>query len=936
MATSKKTTKSKTTSAKRTSNSGTSKSASRSGAKGSGATKSRRTSSGAKRSARKRQDYRPRLVGGLVCFGLAIFSAFGYFGIEAIVIDLLVQAERGLMGYGYWIVPLMLLWASSILLLSRGMPVRLRTVFALLTPALVGALVQTISWNGQYALQAEQVATLWPLGLQMESGGLIGGVLSLLLTVTLSKPGALLVLIVLLVADLFVLTRKTPTDVLQSVREANQRRMERRARQEEEWEEDGDYLDEPDFPPEPEPILPIRPSVRSRKAARAVIDIPVDESPKAASAEKETSVSPEQPAAQPSEPTGRMPIFQRREGKPLFQEQKAGTFFDAFFGKQPEVEEPAGAYQAKGSDTTPNPERPVEEAIDFDLPPLIDPKKEAAQAKVEQAQATAEVARDLEQGLKSAGVYVPPTIELLGTAQAVSHDAAQGEIKETQSRLDDTVQAFGIDAHVLGAVRGPTVTRYELELERGVKLSKVTNLADDIALTLGAKSVRIAPIPGKSLVVGVEVPNRLTSPVPIREVIDSPEFSKHKSSVAFALGKDISGHNVVGNISKLPHLLIAGTTGSGKSVCTNSIIVSLLYKSSPEQVRLIMVDPKMVELSVYNGIPHLLIPVVTDPKKAAGALQWAVTEMLKRYRLFSERHVRDLEGYNEQVEADMDTEENTLPQIVVVIDELADLMLVAAKEVEEAICRLAQMGRAAGMHLVIATQRPSTDVITGLMKANIPSRIALSVASGLESRIILDTQGAEKLVGNGDMLYKPVGMNKPLRVQGCFISDEEVASVVAFIKERSESDYDSTVMQEVEQNAESAGKNGKKGGSTLPDSTIPEPGGAPSPEDGDPMLNDAIDVVVETGMASVSMLQRRLKLGYSRAARLVDQMEEKGIVGPFEGSKPRKVLVTKEQWAELKMQGGNLSELDQAKAMSRAADEEAMAAQDVDMPPFEV
>ncbi|MBR1845044.1 MAG: DNA translocase FtsK, partial [Oscillospiraceae bacterium] len=378
----------------------------------------------------------------------------------------------------------------------------------------------------------------------------------------------------------------------------------------------------------------------------------------------------------------------------------------------------------------------------------------------------------------------------------------------------------------------------------------------------------------------------------------------------------------------------------GKSVCTNSIVISLLYRSSPEQVRLIMIDPKIVEFEGYNGIPHLLIPVVTDPKKAAGALQWAVTEMLKRYRLFAERHVRDLEGYNQAVKADPDTDEKPMPRIVVIIDELADLMLVASKEVEESICRLAQMGRASGMHLIIATQRPSADVITGLMKANIPSRIALTVSSGMESRIILDVQGAEKLLGHGDMLYNPVGANKPTRVQGCFISDEEVAAVVSFVKSNSESNYDDTVLEQVEQNAENTGKTGKKGGGSASagaDSAVPAPDpGAPTPDDGDPMMNAAIDVVVETGMASVSSLQRKLKLGYSRAARLVDQMEEIGVVGPFEGSKPRKVLITKEQWTEMKMRGGSLTELDQAKAMSEESDREAMAAEDVEMPPFEV
>ena len=397
-------------------------------------------------------------------------------------------------------------------------------------------------------------------------------------------------------------------------------------------------------------------------------------------------------------------------------------------------------------------------------------------------------------------------------------------------------------------------------------------------------------MPGKISIVGIEVPNRAVTTVSLREVIDSPEFSKSKSKSSFAVGKDISGSCIVGNIAKMPHMLIAGTTGSGKSVCMNSIIISLLYKSGPEDVKLIMVDPKMVELGIYNGIPHLLIPVVTDPKKAAGSLQWAVTEMLRRYKMMSDVGVRDLESYNGIIVQEEGGQK--LPQVVIIIDELADLMLVAAKEVEDSICRIAQMGRAAGMHLIIATQRPSADVITGLMKANIPSRIAFAVASAMESRIILDTQGAEKLVGKGDMLYAPIGIGKPLRVQGCFVTDSEVEAVAGYVKEHYMSDYNQQVLDDIEKRAQQTGKGSK-----------PSPADAePSAEEleGDEMLPAAVDVILETGQASVSMLQRRLKLGYARAARIVDEMEEKGIVGPFQGSKPRAILVTKAQWEAMK------------------------------------
>jgi S-DNA-T family DNA segregation ATPase FtsK/SpoIIIE len=430
-----------------------------------------------------------------------------------------------------------------------------------------------------------------------------------------------------------------------------------------------------------------------------------------------------------------------------------------------------------------------------------------------------------------------------------------------------------------------------VELEKGVRLSKLTTAADDIALNLGATGVRIAAIPGKISVVGIEVPNVAVTTVSLREVIDSHEFDKAKSKSSFAVGKDIGGSCIVGNIAKLPHMLIAGTTGSGKSVCMNSIIISLLYKASPDDVKLIMVDPKMVELGIYNGIPHLLIPVVTDPKKAAGSLQWAVTEMMRRYKAMSDAGVRDLESYNSIMEADGNADAK-LPQVVVIIDELADLMLVAAKEVEESICRIAQMGRAAGIHLIIATQRPSADVITGLMKANIPSRIAFSVASAMESRIILDTQGAEKLVGKGDMLYAPIGDGKPRRVQGCFVSDPEVEAVASYVKNNYATNYDQGVMEEIERKAAQTGNN----------KSTPTVDAEPTGDElaGDEMLPAAVDVILETGQASVSMLQRRLKLGYARAARIVDEMEERGIVGPFAGSKPREILVTKEQWETMK------------------------------------
>ncbi|MBO6016622.1 MAG: DNA translocase FtsK [Oscillospiraceae bacterium] len=494
--------------------------------------------------------------------------------------------------------------------------------------------------------------------------------------------------------------------------------------------------------------------------------------------------------------------------------------------------------------------------------------------------------------------YVFPPLSLLRASSGMTADATD-EVTLNRVRLEEAIRSFGISASVVGVIRGPTVTRYDLELDRGVKLSRITNLAGDLALSLGVVNVRIAPIPDKISTVGIEVPNRTVSTVFLGDILNSSNFSGARSKLSFSLGKDIGGNCIVGNISKLPHLLIAGTTGSGKSVCMNSLILSLLYKARPDEVKLIMIDPKMVELGIYNGIPHLYVPVVTDPKKAAGALQWAVVEMMKRYQAFSEIGVRDLDSYNH---IQKEQQEETKPRVVIVIDELADLMLVASKEVEESICRIAQMGRAAGMHLVIATQRPSADVITGLMKANIPSRIAFAVSSAMESRIILDQGGAEKLIGFGDMLYSPLGAGKPVRIQGSYVSDEEREEVIRFIKENNSVETAGGGRNsEIEDYMIKATKD--KNSSEEKENSSDGPVG-----DYDEMLPQAVDVVLEMGSCSVSMLQRRLKLGYSRAARIVDQMEELGVVGPYEGAKPRGVAIDRAGWQELQVRLGYLSQ----------------------------
>ena len=482
--------------------------------------------------------------------------------------------------------------------------------------------------------------------------------------------------------------------------------------------------------------------------------------------------------------------------------------------------------------------------------------------------------------------YEYPPVEILSLGEKSATKGSAKTLTENAAKLQKTLYSFGVSAKVQDVSVGPTITRYELKPAEGTRVSKIANLADDIALNLAAETIRIeAPIPGKQAV-GIEVPNEKKEAVHLREVIDSDEFANNKSKLSIALGKDVAGKTVVADIAKMPHVLIAGSTGSGKSVCINSIITSIVYNAKPSEVKLVMVDPKVVELSVYNGIPHLLIPVVTDPKKAAGALAWAVIEMDERYAKFAQKGVRDLKGYNKAIEKE--NENAKLPQIVIIIDELADLMMVAAKDVEEAICRLAQKARAAGMHLVIATQRPSVDVITGLIKANVPSRIAFAVSSQVDSRTILDCAGAEKLLGKGDMLFYPVGATKPQRIQGAFVSDDEVEKIVDFIKSNAgEVVYNSEIIETIE--------NSNKSDKEMLESEA-------SDNTCDPLLNEAIETVVETGQASTSFIQRRFKVGYARAGRIIDQMEERGIISGYQGSKPREVLMSKERWEELKMQ----------------------------------
>lgn len=879
------------------------------------------SSRGRKKPAKKQAAPIRREVGACVCLVLALLTVLCCFRIDAAILNLLGSVFRGLIGAGFYILPFSFVMSFLILILHDGRPVALRVTCTFLTAALVGSLVQLVGGSFDAPEGWEVVTALWDGGISGTAGGVLSGGLASSLAALISRIGAVIVVIVGMLLSLITSLNMTVASIVTAIKnrpraeyaepqrehkdtaqaivdtvathhiEHVQRAEQRRASRMSEFDLP---VDDPPLPEETpkksaKRSAPMRPDVfvensrRQAKPSAAPAQEPEAAEAPTAQAESEvhtdyksqfdaliadqpeppTKMAEPEPEEEPAPIPNVIPMTQPRQMPPLI--------IDHFDAPKPEPQ-PA-----------PAPEEP--------LPPLQVPEQPEKLKKADVQLEAAQIAQQITQQEPAKPEYQFPPVDLLKAGSGQAHDGTE-EMRQNAERLSDTLQSFGIEAHIINVTRGPSVTRYELELQRGVKLSKVTNLADDIALALGASGVRIAAIPDKISVVGIEVPNRIVSVVMAREVIDSPEFAKHKSKVSFAVGKDIGGNRIIGDIGKLPHLLIAGTTGSGKSVCMNSLIISLLYKAKPEEVKLIMIDPKMVELGIYNGIPHLLIPVVTDPKKAAGSLQWAVTEMMRRYRMMADAGVRDLESYNKQARMSADDELEPMPQIVVVIDELADLMLVAAKEVEESICRIAQMGRASGIHLVIATQRPSADVITGLMKANIPSRIAFAVASAMESRIILDTAGAEKLVGKGDMLYAPLGQGKPKRVQGCFITDNEVQDVVTFIKDSSEAEYSDSVMAEIDKKAAESGKSGSgSSGGTAAETES---------SDGDEMLPAAVDVILETGQASVSMLQRRLKLGYARAARIMDEMEERGLVGPFEGSKPRQLLITREQWQAIK------------------------------------
>lgn len=752
------------------------------------------------------------------------------------------NAIFGIFGVTAYFYPFLLGFVAVLFAMDKvGGSINAKIIESGVLVVLIGAAVDIFVKHDGTLSFWQHLVNAYRTGTGLKSGGFLGALIGQPLYIAFGKTGAAITIILLIFVFVMIITGttlvslfKTMAKPVKSISEqaetAYQNRLDREA------EEKSD---------------------KQLKVLKGFnVDIPVDDIPEKRSLKKET--------------------LDEKQRKVV------STYYD---NESSEIEAKPQVEKSGGSDE----ER---KEIDTALKAAREEAKNEDAPKIDFKAETDKFTKHLEnENTEAEESYKFPPLTLLKEAKAQNAALLSAELDNTATRLVDTLKSFGVETRIVDISRGPTVTRYELQPSAGVKISKITNLADDIALNLATAGVRIeAPIPNKAAV-GIEVPNKASAVVGVRGILESPAFASAKSKLTVALGRDIGGNAVVTDIAKMPHGLIAGATGSGKSVCINSIIVSILYKATPDEVKLLMIDPKVVELGIYNGIPHLLVPVVTDPRKASGALGWAVSEMEKRYKMFADRGVRDLAGYNRFVEQLGDPEVQKMPHIVIIIDELADLMMTAPNEVEDSINRIAAKARAAGMHLIIATQRPSVDVVTGVIKANIPTRIAFAVSSQIDSRTILDSSGAEKLLGRGDMLFSPVGSNKPNRIQGCFVSDEEVEAVVEYIKGDHSADYDDDVMVEIERQA-AAEKKQKTG--------LKEDG-----PDEDPMLNDAIKVVVENGQASTSLLQRRLKLGYARAARIVDEMEQRGVVGPYEGSKPRKVLITKEQLMEREAAGAN-------------------------------
>lgn len=807
----------------------------RSSGKSSAASKSAKTksNSGTKSTVQRQSANRQRTA--VLLAGCSIFLACVVLIEGANVWTFLHNAILGLFGYCAYILPLVLLWLAVVFARNKPMSSASGNLigFSALI-LLIGSAIYVFSNTEDYLSDTGlwlQITTAWDGKAESLSGGIIGAFFGGMIAKLFGRTGAQITILIVSVVLLMLLTGtnlynlyqvlKKPVEKVSELKEA---KRERRAVYEEEAET------------EELPRKGGKKAFNPPKVIESATDAPAE--PGAGDTDEFVPIVPVVPAEEPEE------------------ELKVDIEIPNLKDTPPKSGKTATAEKKK-----PEPSQKTEEAKPADA--------------VETAQ------EDIEE--QRPAYRLPPTDCLSHSREGVGV-VTDEELRQNGAKLIETLASFGVKAKILMINRGPSVTRYELQPEPGVRINAITKLSDDIALRLAASSVRIeAPIPNKSAI-GVEVPNKSRASVPIRDIIDTVQFRTAKSKLNVAIGKDITGNVVCADLVRMPHLLIAGTTGSGKSVCLNSMIISLLFNATPDEVRLLLIDPKAVELAPYNGIAHLEVPVVSDPRKAAGALSWAVTEMQNRYKLFTEHNARDIDSYNKI--ADKTDSMKRLHKIVIFIDELNDLMMIAPNEVEDSICRLAQMARAAGMHLVVATQRPSVDVITGIIKANIPSRIALSVSSQVDSRTIIDMAGAEKLLGNGDMLFNPVGISKPVRVQGCYISEKEIESTVRFIKEQSQSSYDDEIIKEIEKHAVAT----KKKGAAAQD----DDGG----ERSDELLPKAIEIVVDQQMASTTLLQRKLKLGYARAANIIDALEEKGIVGPFEGSKPRKVLVSKQQWLE--------------------------------------
>ena len=782
-------------------------------------------------------------------FGIKGTAILGPLGL---VIKWLVM---GLLGPTAYILPLLTVATAIYMLKTRNSEKSQAYIYisgAIFTLC-IAALFHVFQTANKYS--AFQFTSLWNDGTKNIGGGILGSFLGYPLVSIATQVGATIILIALMLISFIAMTDFTITRKLASmVRKARESGIEKADK------EDEDTAEKPS-----DTVLkhPVTEDVPKKKKKNRFTDAGEDIVPFDDDKTKDSYVSL-------SEEIDKLPYTGEKSGAKeepaeikIYSEQKREKPVKPFT--------PPKAEPLKDEIIMPETE---ETEISEDGEIIVKPKRLEGEIQVEINRENVDIP------------YTFPDTSLLNNVDASEDRTNPQALRELSVKLVETLKSFNIEVKVLEISKGPAITRFELQPTAGVRVSKITSLADDIALSLAATAVRIeAPIPGKAAI-GIEIPNESVAMVSARDVLESKEFTESKSKLSIALGRDIAGKCIVGDIAKMPHVLIAGATGSGKSVCINSLIASILYKASPNEVKLIMIDPKVVELSVYNGIPHLLIPVVTDPRKAAGSLNWAVQEMTTRYKFFADEGVRDLKGYNALMEK---LGRPRLPQIVIIIDELADLMMVAPKDVETYICRLAQLARAAGMHLVIATQRPSVNVITGVIKANIPSRIAFAVSSYIDSRTILDTNGAEKLLGRGDMLYYPMGANKPTRVQGAFISDEEVERLVEFVKKDSEAVYDEDVLEHLEKAGE-------------------EPSDGPEEDDAkeaDALLPQAIEIVIDSGQASVSLVQRKLSVGYARAGRLVDQMEARGIVGPSEGSKPRRVLVTKAEYLAM-LEGSGL------------------------------